>query len=442
MSANGPPRVAYILKRFPRLSETFILNEIAVMEGFGSQLVLFSLLQPEPPPHHPIVKTIKSPLYYLPASSYAKINVLARAHGSCAMRAPLCYLHALCRAAYSSLQSRNPIGVWKQFIRAGFVASECSHEGVTQIHAHFANAPASVAWFASAMSGIPFSFTTHAKDLYLTSARALRRRVRDARFVVTCTRYNVHYLRSLIPTKHHSKLRLVYHGIDVNCLANAPLAALGPSGHVPVILSVGRLVPKKGLGDLIAACQILHGEGIRFRCVIVGEGPLRQTLEAQIAKRGLANVVSLKGAMTHADLVTLYRESDIFALSPCVLANGDRDGIPNVIAEAMAIGVPVVSTAVSGIPELVQNGVTGLLVPSESPPELATALRRLLGDPEYGLRLARNARERIAQQFDCRQTTEALLKLMGGCGCAAHEQLPVDTLESVDAAMPAAEAAD
>lgn len=441
MSTNRTPRVAYILKRYPRLSETFILNEIAVMESFGSRLVLFSLLQPEPPPHHPIVKTIKAPLHHLPLALYPKIKMLARAHGACALRAPLRYAHALIRAVYSSLQFKSPLGVWKQFTRSGFVADECWREGITLIHAHFANAPAAVAWFASTMSGIPFSFTTHAKDLYLTSRRVMRRRVRDARFVVTCTRYNVDYLRSFVAPRHHGKACLIYHGIDINHLATEPVAALNQSGRVPVILSVGRLVPKKGHGDLLAACQILHGEGLRFRCVIVGEGPLRQTLEAEIAKRGIANVVVLQGAITHADLIALYRQSDIFALAPCITANGDRDGIPNVIAEAMAIGVPVVSTAVSGIPELVQNGVTGLLVPPESPPELATVLRRLLGDPKYGLGLARNARERVERGFDCRQTTKVLRKLMQDCGCATHEEVAADVFESADAATPSVEAA-
>lgn len=442
MTATGTPRIGYILKRYPRLSETFILNEIAVMESLGSQLVLFSLLQPEPPPHHPMVKKVQSPLYHLPAALCAKTKALTKAHGACVLRAPRRYAHALVRAAHSSLQSKNPLGVWKQFVRAGFIADKCQREGVTLLHAHFANAPAAVAWFASAMSGIPYSFTTHAKDLYLTSKRVMRRRIHGAQFVVTCTRYNVDYLRSIVPPSEHHKLRLVYHGIDVKRLATEPVCVLRQGGRAPVILSVGRLVPKKGLGDLIAACQILYDEGIRFRCVIVGEGPLRQTLEAEIGKRGLAEVATLKGAMTHADLIAFYREADIFALSPCIVANGDRDGIPNVIAEAMAIGVPVVSTAVSGIPELVQNGVTGLLVPSESPPELAAALRRLLGNPDYGMRLACNARERIEKRFDCRETTKALRELMHGCSCALHEEMRVDICDVTDAIIPAAEAAE
>ena len=442
MTTNEIPRICYILKRYPRLSETFILNEIAVMEQLGSTLALFSLLQPEPPPHHPMVKTIKAPLYHLPATIYAKVETLVKAHIAGFLAAPLRYGRALYRAVYSSLQSKHPVGVWKQFARAGFVAHICRRERVTLIHAHFANAPAAVAWFASAMTGIPYSFTTHAKDLYLTPKRVMRRRVRGARFVVSCTRYNVDYLRSFIPASEHTKIRLVYHGIDVDRFANDPNAAPRASSHVPIILSVGRLVPKKGFPDLIAACHFLHQEGLRFRCIIVGEGPLFDTLKAEIIRRELAGVVSLKGAMTHADLIAFYREADIFALSPCIAANGDRDGIPNVIAEAMATAVPVVSTAVSGIPELIQNGVTGLLVPPGSPPELAAALRRLLGNPDEGRKIARNARERIETQFDCMETTKALRALMHDCACGTHGHIETNTCGASHIATPATEAAE
>lgn len=413
-----PTRIAYIMKRYPRLSETFILTEIATMEELGAELALFSLLQPEPPPHHPLVASIRAPLHHLPPDRRAKIRALGAAHAACAARAPLRYAHALGRLAYSAAQSRAPLGVVKQFLRAGFVADRCKRQGIDLIHAHFANAPAAVAWFAATMSGIPYSFTTHAKDLYLTSPRVLRRRIRGAQFVTTCTRYNVEHLRTITPQRDHAKLRLVYHGIDL-ARFSVRAAARAPKPE-PLILSVGRLVPKKGFDDLIAACAILRDGGIPFRCEIVGEGPLRDEMEQDIARRGLAGQVHLKGAMTHADLIAFYREADIFALAPRIVADGDRDGIPNVIAEAMAIGVPVVSTAVSGIPELVQNSVTGMLVPPQSPDALAAALRGLLRDPQAGLRLAAQARAGIESGFNCRETTKALRDLMAGCACGAE----------------------
>ncbi len=415
MTKAAPAHVAYVMKRYPRLSETFILNEIAIMEGLGVRLMLFSLLQPEPPPHHPMVKDIRAPLHHLSPQVFAKIASLARAHGACLVRAPLRYLQALVRAVGSSAQSRRPLGVWKQFVRAGFVADRCRRDGVTLIHAHFANAPGAVASFASIMSGIPFSFTAHAKDLYLTPQRVVGRRVREAAFVATCTGYNVAYLKGITPPREHGKICLVYHGIDLKRFVPRDKVRIKTDG-TPLILSVGRLVPKKGFGDLIAACDLLQKGGIRFRCAIVGEGPLRSALEADIARRGLVNLVMLKGAMTHADLAAFYQEADVFALAPCIVADGDRDGIPNVIVEAMASGVPVVSTMVSGIPELVLDDVTGLLVPSESPRDLAEALRRLLGNPQTGARLASNARMRLEKDFSARETTKALRDLMLVCG--------------------------
>ncbi len=403
--------VAYVMKRYPRLSETFILNEIAIMEGLGVRLTLFSLLQPEPPPHHPMVKDIKAPLRHLPPKIFPKVWHLVQAHGACCLYAPTYYLRALAQAAGASVRSRRPLGIWKQFVRAGFVADRCRREGVTLIHAHFANAPGAVASFASAMLGIPFSFTAHAKDLYLTRSAVVSRRVHEAAFVATCTGYNVEYLKSITLKPDHGKIHLVYHGIDLTRFM--PCEEPKPRmGGTPLILSVGRLVPKKGFGDLIAACDLLCRSGIRFHCVIVGEGPLRKTLEADIARRGLSGLVTLKGAMTHADLIAFYREADVFALAPRIVEDGDRDGIPNVLVEAMASGVPVVSTAVSGIPELVLDDVTGLLVPSESPPDLAEALRRLLGAPQVGIRLARDARLRLEKDFSAKETTKALRDLM------------------------------
>jgi glycosyltransferase involved in cell wall biosynthesis len=439
MTSTSSAPVAYLMKRYPRLSETFILNEIWVMESLGTPLELFSLLPPEPPPHHPLVGEIKARLHHLPLARGAKLQTLLAAHGRSLRAHPLRYGHALGRAFVASLQSRRPLSVWKQFVRAGFVADRCAARGVGLIHAHFANAPAAVAAFASVISGIPFSFTTHAKDLYLTSQRVLRRRVHDARFVTTCTGYNVDYLKGFLPAAEHDKVHLVYHGID---LARFSLRAPeSPRANgVPLILSVGRLVPKKGFADLIAACALLREQGIGFQCAIVGEGPLRAELAADIARRGLTQQVRLLGAMTHGELAKFYHQADIFALAPQIIANGDRDGIPNVIVEAMASGVPVVSTAVSGIPEVVRHERTGLLVPSESPAAFAEALRQLIGNPAIGVRLARAARELLEAELDCLETTQQLKTLMAGCACG-HDHAPVvdaGALDGIALSAPAA----
>jgi len=181
---------------------------------------------------------------------------------------------------------------------------------------------------------------------------------------------------------------------------------------VPLILSVGRMVPKKGMGDLISACRLLMTRGVRFRCVIVGEGPLRGELESQIRELGLERLVTFLGAMAHDGLVSLYGQASVFALAPHITEDGDRDGIPNVLAEAMAAGIPVVSTSVSGIPELIEDGRTGVLVGPRDPEALADAVERLLRDPALRQKLVVAARRKIEDGFECWETAKALRTLL------------------------------
>ncbi len=413
----SPGPVAYIMKRYPRLSETFILNEIRAMERLGAELHIFSLLPPEPPPHHPMVAEVEAPVHVLPPHLGAKLARLARAHGAAALAAPGRYAGALARACMWSATSRAPLAVWKHFARAGFVADECRRNAIVHIHAHFANTPTSVAQFASLMTGLPFSFTAHAKDLYLTPRRIIARRARAARFVATCTRYNARYLEGVSPG---AAIRLIYHGIDLNTFGAASPGSAGAGRQPPLILSVGRLVPKKGFDDLIAACAILREENIPFHLRIVGAGPLKAALAAQIESSGLRDTVTLAGSMTHAELVSLYGQADLFALAPRIEENGDRDGIPNVIAEAMACGVPVIASDVSGIPEMVRHEETGLLVPPRNAAALAGAIKRLLQDRELAARLAANGRALLEREFDLWITTRALHQLIGCQECGAQ----------------------
>ena len=405
--------VAYVLKRYPRLTETFILNEVRAMERLGERLHIFSLLPPEPPPHHPAVAQVRARVHTPPPGPLARVQFLLRAHGGLLAAKPLRYARAAAAAVLWSLTSRKPVSLWRQFARAGGIAHLCRVHGVRHIHAHFANAPTTVAHFAHLMTGLPFSFTAHAKDIYLSRPAVIRRHLRAATFAATCTGYNATHLRSLAPRIRPEKIRLVYHGIDLE-IFNAGSSGLERpccSGR-PLLLSVGRLVPKKGHEDLIAACAALRSRGVDFECVIVGSGPLREALAGAIAAQGLENVISLRGSMTHAQLIDLYRRASLFVLSPRIAEDGDRDGIPNVIAEAMAVGVPVIATNISGIPELVSHGETGLLVRSRDPEGMARALQRLLVDRALAQRLAREARRRLELDFNLWETTRALQELI------------------------------
>ncbi|MDE2088919.1 MAG: glycosyltransferase [Gammaproteobacteria bacterium] len=424
-----PRTLGYILKRYPRLSETFILNEIRALERLGVGLHIFSLLPPDPAPLHPALKEVRAPVTYLPERWREKIPAVVGAHAAMARVAPWRYLRATGLALWWSRRVWRVFSVWKQFLRAGYIADQCRRCDIRYLHAHFANAPAAVAELVSVMLGIPYSFTTHAKDLYLTPKRVLRHRVAAAAFIATCTRYNRDYLRGFLPEQDQDKVHLIYHGIDLCAFDSRPDQVR--AGNSPaLILSVGRLVPKKGMADLIAACGVLHGRGIEFRCEIVGAGPLRGALQAEIERRGLQGIVTLRGAMAHDRLIELYRRADVFALSPHVTEDGDRDGIPNVLAEAMAAGVPVVTTSVSGIPELIEDGRTGLLVEPRNPAALADALQRLLRDPALGRTLTAAARRRLEQEFDCWETARALRALFPGdeAPCVAVPQAEVSDI--------------
>ncbi len=418
MTDEQPQPIAYILKKYPRLSETFILNEMRALERLGTRLQVFSLLRTEGSIAHPTVAEVLAPVTYFPERLWTRVAAVAKAHMTIAMTAPARYFHAAGLALLWSARSRRPLSVWKNFARSAYVAIGCRQHRVRHIHAHFANAPATVARLVSVMCDVPYSFTTHAKDLYLTPQKVMRRRIGSARFVLTCTHYNLDYLRSFTPAQDWAKLRLVYHGIDLAEFQLEPGAINGASGNgkaddaAPLILSVGRLVVKKGMADLISACRMLRARGVRFRCIIVGEGPLRAELDSQIREFGLESLVTLAGAMAHDRLISLYGRASVFTLVPHITQDGDRDGIPNVLGEAMAARIPVVSTSISGIPELIEDGRTGLLVAPKAPSALADSLEHLLREPWLRQKLVVAARRKIEDGFQCWETAKALRTLL------------------------------
>ena len=404
-----------VLKRFPRLSETFILNEIRGLERLGLDLHIFSLLPPEPGPVHAAVAEVRAPVVYFPTTLLAGALAIFACHLKLLRAAPHGYWSGLRMALGWAVLSRRPLAVVKQFWRAGFIATGCRDAGIVHLHAHFAHQPAAVAALISNMTGIPFSFTAHAKDLYLESRASIRHRAARATFIATCTRYNVRYLSDILPPEAAKKIRVAHHGIDLAAFASPPSTARidRKRRHIPLILSVGRLVPKKGFSDLIAACALLRDRGVPYECTIVGAGPLHGALLKQIDHLGLTGRVHLIGAMAHDRLLSLYREARVFALAPRVAENGDRDGIPNVLVEAMATGVPVVTTNVSGIPELVEHERNGLLVEPHRPHELAGAIRRLLDDAAAAALLADAAARTVAADFDCWKNVHDIAGLLG-----------------------------
>ncbi len=422
--------VAYVMNGFPRLSETFITHEIYQLERLGLPLRLFSVKRELEDKVHPIVAAIRAPLTYLPDATTLSgttlmawlarnLPVFLRGNVAVARRHPWRYLRTLASAAVMCWRYRPGQGLRlrkvfvKEFLQAGEIAAEVLRAGdVGHLHGHFCHGVATITWFVSRLTGIPFSFTAHAKDIYqaeLNPGDLLERKLSAARFVATCTCANAGVLRArhVRPDEVHA----IYHGLDTEYFSPLPPSAAATT-HTPIILSVGRFVQKKGFDHLVAACAQLRHDGVKFRCVIVGErGDAYDGICSQIGALGLADCVQLRSAVTQDELRGIYRAASVFALPCQVTADGDRDGFPNVLAEAMAMGVPVVTTAISGIPEMIDDGVHGLLVQSGHSQGLAGALQRVLTDDALRARLVQAGRSRICERFDSSRTTLALYDL-------------------------------
>jgi glycosyltransferase involved in cell wall biosynthesis len=292
------------------------------------------------------------------------------------------------------LISRRSWATLRHFGEALVLVDELDRIGAGHLHAHFAHAPAAVAHLAHLLSGITFSFTAHAKDLYTTPIGYIAERSATATFVVTCTGANHVYLDETVGADP-GKLTVCRHGVN--------LSRFSTIERRPVpgrLLSVGRLVPKKGFDVLVRACRILADRGVAFDCRIVGNGPQRDELHGLIDSLGLTDKVTICPGRPQPELVGEYSQAEIFVLSPSVMGDGDRDGIPNVILEAMAVGIPVVATTISGIPEVIEHGRTGCLVPPANAAALADTLERLLANPQDRGDLGGAARSFAREHFD------------------------------------------
>ena len=422
---NQPTEIAYVLKSFARASETFITNEIYRLEQLGLKLTIFSLRPPSADKRHAVVDEIQAPVQYVPQLTtlpdasffqWLRVNVppFLPSHRLLFQARPGNYLKTfwemlrLTLALRESRWSKPRKQFLKEFLQAGFIAQQVLASGrIRQLHAHFAHTSTTVAMFASQLSGVPFSFTAHAKDIYLPElnpGNLLALKLRRARFVVTCTHANEEQLRSVEPQS--APIHTIYHGLDTKKFA--PLEQ--HEQDRPVVLSVGRFVEKKGYRYLVEACRILHEQGRQFVCHIVGGGD-SEPIKKLIQQWQLEEIVRLHSAVTQEELREIYTQATVFALACHIIDNGDRDGIPNVLAEAMAMELPVVSTDISGIPELVEAGVNGLLVPEKNAAALARAIAELLDDAALRERLGRAARARVCYIFDVEVNVQPLLRL-------------------------------
>lgn len=377
-------RVAFVLKGYPRLSETFIAQELLALERRGLEILIVSLRHPTDRAVHPVHRQISAALLYLPEYLYRELARVWR--GWLQSRRLPGYSAAL--AAWLSDLRRDPSpNRVRRFGQALVLAAELPHD-IGHIHAHFLHTPASVVRYTALLTGLGWTASAHARDIWTTPGWETRKKLAEAEWVVTCTENARKHLAGLI--SRPDAVWLCYHGLDLERFAAPPRDANWRNGsdpHQPVlILSVGRAVAKKGYDDLLEALALLPGD-LEWRFVHVGGGALASAMRVQAERLGLSHRIEWRGAMAQPEVLAAYREADLFVLASKVAKDGDRDGLPNVLIEAQSQRLACISTDVSAIPELIEQDVTGLLVPPGSPIALAEALERLIRDPEERTRL-------------------------------------------------------
>ena len=437
METDAPVRpVGYLTKRFPRLSETFILDEVLGLEDAGVPLRLFAIRDPREALVQPDVARVRVPVAYLRPEPALRprlewLGSTLAAHARVAMAHPARYWRTLLDA-FGHRQRRAALS---HFLDAGCLAARLDQEDARLLHAAFAHGPAAIAHQVYLLTGRPFSFAAHAKDIYVSDPEQLARRAAAAEFMLVCSESARSALAG-IAGPAADRIRLQYHGVDAlrfrpgevepgseaareaatrpEASAARPEAeAARASGERPFrILAAGRLVEKKGYPVLLDAIALLAKRGQAVTCRIVGEGPLRAELEARARALGIEGAITFDGALSHEQVAAAYRDADAFVQCSVVLPDGDRDGVPNVVLEAMASGLPVVASDVAGIPEAVVDGVTGFLVPPSDPAAVADRIGRLVEDPALTRRLGAAGRARVLDRFDRASAVRDVARMM------------------------------
>lgn len=390
-----------VLKGYPRISETFISNEIRLLEEMGFKIHIYSMRAPRESFAHDSIKHIKAKVTYLPSSMVWGLPAFLWYNLRLFFRMPKRYMECLklMKTRFALAPKKH---TWiKHMLQGGYIMQKSViDDGVDlgHLHGHFAHTPTTVTMYAAALADVPFSFTAHAKDIYTQDPRRFQDKIDLAKFVVTCTKYNEGYLSKVSP--NGKPIHCVYHGINLDLFSRngRPTETKAPYN----ILTVARFVPKKGIDTILRALAKLRAEGLEFKYTLVGEGKagMDRQIRGLIKELGLTDVVSLPGTITHDGVIELLNNADCFTLGCREAEDGDRDGIPNVVAEAMATGVPVAATDVSGVPELVEHEKTGLLCPTDNVDAMAHILKRILTDQELRAQIITAANEKVHEVFN------------------------------------------
>ncbi|MDM9382255.1 glycosyltransferase [Chlorogloeopsis sp. ULAP01] len=393
ISVADAAKVGYVLKRYPRYSETFVVSEILAHEAAGLNIQIFALHPPLDGHFQDIIAQVRSPVTYLFSHDLRGSTLWSLLEAASQILPNL----------WNKLELAQGEDVHRVH-KAIQLACIARQQNFTHLHAHFATSATVVARLASHFAEIPYTFTTHAKDIFHESVvpAEYERKLTDATAAITVSDYNLHYLQQTYGAAA-KKVQRIYNGLD---LQRFPFTSAQHRPHK--IVAVGRLVEKKGFAVLIDACKVLVERDISFTCEIVGAGEQEADLHTQIETLGLQQKVKLIGLRPQGEVVELVKSAAVFA-APCVVAaDSNRDGLPTVLLEAMALGTPCISTDLTGIPEVLRHQETGLMVPQHNPFALADAIAQLLQNPDLRVRLATQARQLIEQEFDIHRNAAQL----------------------------------
>lgn len=434
-------KLAYLFPAFPVFHQTFVLWEVLGLQRNGLAPVIYSLRRPPAGRQQPEAEAVARSVRYLPAALSAAVR---RANWRALRRAPGRYLGLYADVVrawrtgpagsvrddgwepgrvrfYDRLRgwwNGHPLPYLVKSLAlvpvAVYLAERLHDDGVAHLHVHWASYPATVAYVIHRWSGLPFSVSAHAYDIYMVP-RMLPAKVRAARFVVTCARTNADYMRRITGPEADGKVLVSYHGVDVTRFTPPDSA---PARRPFTVVSCGQLERYKGMHLLVEACAQLRREGVDLECWIVGDGPYRPVLERLVQTLAVGDCVHLTGPQPHAEVAALLRRADVFSLAS-ELAGRRRDVIANVIVEAMAAGVPVVVSRIPGVEELIEDGITGYLVPPNRTDALAEVLRGLLENPEGRRRVGLAGRRRVLQDFDNHKNVRALAQQLAAAVGAA-----------------------
>ena len=426
-----PHKIGYIMSRFPKLTETFILFEMRAVEKSGTPIEIYPLLRAK----NTSVKIEGSSLWAKIIERFKKSSSPLKTHPEAIpyveranffpflsfpilfvqfyylIQKPLTYLSTIFTIIQTNLGSANYLlSALAIFPKSVYIGYHMQRSNITHIHAHFANHPAAAAFIIHRISGIPYSFTAHGAD-FQVDQHMLCEKIIESAFTVTISEYNKQFLAEICGTHIQEKIKVLYSGVDTSVFKPLPPEKITAPKEIYTIISVGTFYEVKGHTYLIEACRLLKKQELDFKCYLIGSGPFKSQLSQQVTNAGLQEHIIFHGQRTRQEVAEILKSADVLVLPSIPTSSGRREGIPVVLMEAMASGIPVVASNISGIPELIKDNKNGLLVPPKDPELLAKALLKLCADENLRVKLGQAGRQTILQDFDLHKNANSLIQM-------------------------------